>query len=559
MEMSNYIWRCQDHNELVVFLARSISEKKTIRLCHKCVIDKKQNLKLTNLILIDDAKKYLQETKAGIIEERESLNKYNIGILNDIKDSLGNLAQNFNLLIDKIKVNIDSGIKTIEASSMQFQKELTDISLDQIENINIDKSSILYQFINNKELQDIIQSQIGNLFNVQLLQKCQQLVQCLKFGEQRETLNQLFNLGSFIDQLTYLKTDWRCDKRQQEIVFVDLSQQKSIHNRLACLESVPEYPIQYTNLELLQQKWQKYTEQALKLFNFQQSNTQSKQEQVVRQLKEFREIVLKLFEQLTESIQSKVALENDDLKHHHILFQKTWQALSKENLINIVDLMSSQNKLALVDQMIEQEFQSKDQAIDSMIYVQMQQLQNLINSTFPYQITSNGKSFVANEKVDKNNINVESQIQKSLSLQSVILILSLQINKQIIPSIFKPFTYEIVSQISESSKCRAFAFNYDSSILIAGLEGGLIKVFEFNVGQIKEIQQFKDHSSYIQSLYFMQNSSSFISAGNDKQIIVWRMNNQKEWQSYQKLEGHTDRVNCLIMNKSRRLYHIWQF
>ncbi|CAK62879.1 unnamed protein product (macronuclear) [Paramecium tetraurelia] len=548
MNSSNDIWRCQDHNELVVFLARSISEQKTIRLCHKCVIDKKKDLTLKNLILIDDAKKYLQETKAGILEERESLNKYNIGILNDIKDSIGNLSLNFNLLIDKIKVNIDSGIKTIEESSIKFQKELNDISFDQIENTNMEKSSILYQLINQKELYDIIQSQIGNLFNIQLLQKCQQLVQSLKVGEQSETLNQLSNIGSFIDQQTQIKADWICDKHEQEIVFADLSQQKSIQNRLACLECVPEYQIQYTNLGQLQQKWQKYTEQALKLFNFQQSNTQSKQTQLILQLKEFREIFLKIFEQLIQSIQNKVALENNDLHYHHKLFQKTWQALSKNDLINIVELLSSQNRLALVNQLIEQEFQSKDQAIYATIYAQMQQLQNLINSTCLQVISSNMKSFATNEKVNQNKINIESQIQKSLSLSSLILTLSLQLNKQITPQIFKPFTYEIVSQISESIKCKAFAFNNDSSILIAGQDDGSIKVFEFNQGKLKEVQLLKEHSNYIQSLYFMQRSSSFISAGNDKQIIVWRMNNQKEWQSYQKLEGHTDRINCLIMN-----------
>ncbi|CAD8105970.1 unnamed protein product [Paramecium primaurelia] len=549
MESQSNILRCLDHNEFVVFLARSKSEQKTIKLCHKCVIDKKKDLTLKSLILLDDAKKYLQETKSEILEERNSLNNYNIGILNDIKENIGNLALNFNLQIDKIKENIDSGIQIIEASAIKFQKELSDISLDQIENINTDKSSILCSFINYKELQSSLINQISNLFNSQLLQKCQKLVSSLNVGEQNETLNQLFNIGSFIDQYTEIKADWICDKHEKQIEFVDLSQQKSIQNRLACLECVPEYVIQYTNLGQLQKQWEKYTEQALTFFNVYQTNTSSKKAQIILQLKDFREVILKLIDQLIESIQIKSQLENDDLEYHHKLLQKPWQKLSKVDLINIVDLLSSQNRLALINHMIEQEFQTKDQAIDSIICSQMQQLQNLINSTFSQSITYTIKPFTDNEKLNKNKIDVESQIQQQFSLQSQIVNLKLQLNKQnILPQIFKPFNYEIISQISETSKCRTFAFNNDQSILITGLDDGSLKVFEFNAGQLKEIQLLKEHSSYIQCLYFMQKSSLFLSAGNDKQIIIWQVNNQKQWQSYQKLEGHTDRVNCLIMN-----------
>ncbi|CAD8214079.1 unnamed protein product [Paramecium pentaurelia] len=536
---SNDISRCIDHNEQVVFIARSKQDQQIIELCHKCVVDKKKDL-----VLIDDAKKYIKETKSGIMEEKESLNKQNIGILNDIKENLGNLALNFNMLIDKIKENIESGIKIIEASSIKFQKVLSDISFDQIKNVKIDRNLIIGQQINYKELQQSLLSQIGNLFNNQLLQKCQELIQNLNSGEQSETLNQLFNIGSFIDQQTQMKTDWICDKHEQEIVFVDLSQQKSIQNRLACLECVPEYVIQYTNLGQLQKQWQKYTEQALTFFNVYQNNTSNKQEQVKLQLKEFQEVILKLFESLIESIQNKSSLENDDLEYHHKLLQKTWQTLSKEDLIIIVDLLSSQNRLALVNHMIEQEFQSKDQAIDSIICSQMHQLQNLINSTFSQNIT-----FTGNQKPNKNKIDVESSTQQSFSLQSQIVTIQLQLNQQIIkPQIFKPFTYELVSQISEKTLCRAFAFNNDSSILITGQDCGSIKIFGFNAGQLNEIQLLQEHSSYIQCLYFMQKSSSFLSAGDDKQIIIWKVNNQKQWQSYQKLEGHSGAINCLIMN-----------
>ncbi|CAK70302.1 unnamed protein product (macronuclear) [Paramecium tetraurelia] len=531
MDQQNTISRCLDHNEFITFLARSKFDQKIVKLCHKCVVEKKKDL-----VLIDDAKKYLQETKLGILEERESLNKQNVGILNDLKQNLENLSLNFNLQIDKIKENIGSGVKLIETFSKQFQKVLTEISFDQVENVDLDKSSIIGQQLNWQSIQ---------------MDNC---LSSLNVGEQSEALNQLFNIGSFIDQQTQIKADWICDKHEQGIVFVDLSEQKSIQNRLACLECIPEYVIQYTNLGQLQKMWQKHTEQALTFFNVYQSNTSSKQSQVILQLKEFREVILKLFEQLIESIQIKVQIENNDLQYHHKLLQKTWQSLRKEDLINIVDLLSSQNRLALVNRMIEQEFQSKDQAIDSIICSQMQQLQNLINSTFPQLITSTVKSFISNQNLNQNKIDVETQIQQSLSLQSQIITLHLQLHKEIIlPQISKPFSFEVVSQISESTTCQAFALNNDSSILIAGQDSGSIKVFEFNFGQLREIQLLKEHSSNIRRLYFMQKASSPLSAGDDNQIILWKVNNQKQWQSHKKLEGHTGTVSCLIMNNQEDL------
>ncbi|CAD8198847.1 unnamed protein product [Paramecium pentaurelia] len=539
MESQSNILRCLDHNEFVVFLARSKSMQKTKKLCHKCVIDKKKDLTLKSLILLDDAKKYLQETKSGILEERNSLNNYNIGILNDIKENIGNLTLNFNLQIDKIKENIDSGIKIIEASAIKFQKELSDISLDQIENINTDKSSILCQFINYKELQSSLINQISNLFNSQLLQKCQKLVSSLNVGEQNETLNQLFNIGSFIDQYTEIKADWICDKHEKQIEFVDLSQQKSIQNRLACLECVPEYVIQYNNLGQLQKQWEKYTEQALTFFNVYQTNSSSKKAQIILSLKDFRKVILKLFDQSIESIQIKSQLENDDLEYHHKLLQKTWQKLSKVDLINIVDLLSSQNRLALINHMIEQEFQTKDQAIDSIICSQMQQLQNLINSTFSQSITSTIKPFTGNEKLNKNKIDVESQIQQQFSLQSQIVTLKLQLNKQII---YLKFSSHLI--MNQSLKFQK-QVNVEHSHLIMNNRQQLLDKMVDHQRSLNSMQDNQKKFNYLKNIQVTFNV--YISCKN-LLFFYLLVNSQKQWQSYQKLEGHTDRVNCLIMN-----------
>ncbi|CAD8116823.1 unnamed protein product [Paramecium primaurelia] len=169
-------------------------------------INRQFNFVLNMLLKKDDAKIYLQERKSGIIEKRESFNKQNVGILNDIKENLERLALNFDVFIDKIKEKY-RGCNEDYSNSM---KQNISIQIEIQQQIDI---------LIKRNLQSLL-IQLGNLFNSQLQQKCQQLVSGLNFGKQSVTLYKLFDIGSVIDQQTQLKTDWKCDKHEQEIVLL---------------------------------------------------------------------------------------------------------------------------------------------------------------------------------------------------------------------------------------------------------------------------------------------------------------------------------------------------
>ncbi|CAD8146670.1 unnamed protein product [Paramecium octaurelia] len=56
--------------------------------------------------------------------------------------------------------------------------------------------------------------------------------------------------------------------------------------------------------------------------------------------------------------------------------------------------------------------------------------------------------------------------------------------------------------------------------------------------------KFSSHLRYIQNLYSCK-VFFFLSGSDDQYIILWMVNNQKQWQ---RQESHTDRVNCVILN-----------
>ncbi|CAD8186931.1 unnamed protein product [Paramecium octaurelia] len=533
--------QCLDHKEIALFLTKSESQQKALRLCHKCVVDQQKSL-----ILIEDAIKQFEEIKSTLLQQGESINLQNISILNDLKEQLSNLCKNINVLIDKINQNIDSQIEFIEQTSQSFQKMIGDIQFDQIELINKDKSSFIKQQVNFRELQQSLITQIGNLFSSLCKTKLEQLIQGMEVFEQNEIINQFFDFGLLTNLQKEQTPNWICEKHQLQIAFVDLQTQKSIPSRVACLKCVPEYVIQYTDLDQMQELWQSYNEQVLALFNIYLSNTQKKQQQVIHQLKESKEVMIQLFEQIIQSIQEKGSQGNDELEQHHQLIQKAWQQLSKEDLIKIANLLSQQNRIALFNQIIEKEFQSKEQAIDKLISSQMLQFQNLINSSLSQLLS---KTAIQDGKNQINKIDAETQIQKQFSINQSIVNLQVTQNKQkILQQTKKSFSYELIFQLRESIKCRSIIFNKDQSMMIVGQSSGNIKVFEFNSQILKETQQVKEHKDQINSLVFMLNSSQFISCSDDKLIIIWSMDNKKQWKVLQKLEVHTDKINCLITN-----------
>ncbi|CAD8137765.1 unnamed protein product [Paramecium octaurelia] len=124
------------------------------------------------------------------------------------------------------------------------------------------------------------------------------------------------------------------------------------------------------------------------------------------------------------------------------------------------------------------------------------------NDNFPQQIIQQVISLIKNKNQNQN------QKQKNNEQQNL-----------------KPFTYQLIQQNSyqQNEKCFIIAFNKDCSMLFAACKSE-IKVLEFKLGILKQVQLLSEHTGPVFTLNFMKKSVQLISGSADLQIIIWERN-----------------------------------
>ncbi|CAD8060835.1 unnamed protein product [Paramecium primaurelia] len=184
------------------------------------------------------------------------------------------------------------------------------------------------------------------------------------------------------------------------------------------------------------------------------------------------------------------------------------------------------NQLHLIDQ---SQFQSNI----------LQELKPLINSKIKVQVKF---------KLQSHQQDQEQSIQSQQPSQQQIKPPSSQFN-------VKPFNYQLISNnpIKQLQYGRCIAINKDSSIVAIGCNDKQIKIYEFKQGMMKLIQELNEHSNYVFSLNFMQQSDQLISGDSGGSIVIWSRNNNYQWNSSQKIKGHSYGINCLILNNNEDL------
>ncbi|CAD8085715.1 unnamed protein product [Paramecium primaurelia] len=156
------------------------------------------------------------------------------------------------------------------------------------------------------------------------------------------------------------------------------------------------------------------------------------------------------------------------------------------------------------------------------------------------------------------NLNIQEQIQQTqLQLQQQ-LIQKQKISQPIIIDHqhqlnLKSFTYNLLQSksIKQSENCQAIAINKDNSIVLAGCNK-LIKVFKFQQEILKQTQLLNEHTGDVTTLNFMQKQNQFVSGSQYGQIIIWSMNENIQWVCQQKLNAHSQYINCLVISNNEQ-------
>ncbi|CAD8135856.1 unnamed protein product [Paramecium pentaurelia] len=248
------------------------------------------------------------------------------------------------------------------------------------------------------------------------------------------------------------------------------------------------------------------------------------------------------------------------------------------NLTSLELLEGWINKRVLIAHNIQQKAQECKLAIDSLLnkfinilninIVQLStfglsQIDNIIKSLCLIESCEKTLTNQLQQSIDQINlivkVNLEGKkkqtnssssdnllIQKNFEIKELIFEKQKHLNIQ--KQKLQPFTFEILNQntIRQGQYCFAIAINKDNSIVLAGCDKN-IKVFEFKQGKLNQIQVLSEHQLNVLTLNFMKKSNNFISASEDKQIIIWQINQNNQWIIQQRLNGHSGQINSLLL------------
>ncbi|CAD8198004.1 unnamed protein product [Paramecium octaurelia] len=119
----------------------------------------------------------------------------------------------------------------------------------------------------------------------------------------------------------------------------------------------------------------------------------------------------------------------------------------------------------------------------------------------------------------------------------------------------KLFTYQIIkdNSIKKDQYCFVIAIKEDCSIVAVGCYNQ-IKIYEFKLGMIKQIQTLYQHNNEVFTLNFMKKSNQLISGDSGGSILIWSSHDNCQWNCSQIIKEHSHYINCLILNNNEDLF-----
>ncbi|CAK58253.1 unnamed protein product (macronuclear) [Paramecium tetraurelia] len=364
----------------------------------------------------------------------------------------------------------------------------------------------------------------------------------IQYNQQNSIKDVIQTFSSEIFQQSRLSNqNLQCENHKLQVALVDLNEQATVPNRIACIDCVTEYPIKYTKLEQLKQLWLSYVDHTLQQQEQQQKHLKEQAQKAISKFSSYREVITDLSQQLTEEMLLRDAFQCKATQSLINLKTKNWYQLNKLEIIEISNILSQKNKFELINEAIKNEFEIQQVQLKKNFSNYFKSFQEKLIAAF-YQIYGeiSGEKYIAENNEQTNNSIGENSLQlQPQNLQSI--------NQN---TLQPPFKYEIINSVTEE-RVETFAFNVDYTRVAAGFfNSNKINIYEFNQGQIVKIEELRDHEEYIICLKFFKKSNSLVSGSYDKTIIIWEITNNNLWGLKFKLKGHEQGIFCLAINNN---------
>ncbi|CAD8102334.1 unnamed protein product [Paramecium sonneborni] len=524
-------------NVKMIGKSENCQQLQKLNLIDKKILEKHTESQDRNWMIIKEAEEQILNCKLQYLKESEIRKENNIEILNHFKQNLIQMKQQMINKIDEIISFINNQltrILNIKIERDDQYKEGSNQNLDYIEKSYIQLRQISLNFV---EIETHLQQQLKTLDLQDFLKYQEKMLRSIRC-ENQINLKEVLPFG--IDQIQK-NNNWICEKHKLQLMFVDLKQISVVPNRIACAYCIPEYLVQFTNFDQFKSMWNQQISYISNFQNLQDRNVNNSIQMAHQQLIQLKDQFNCMIDESIISLRSLTLNQSKILERLLSLIKKEWYQYSKEEIIYIAEILSQQNFLKELNEQIESEQKAKIQSIQEILnelFLNLQQKfndQKLTQCSVPIQ-EKNGKYLKISFKKDIPFKNLEQDENKNINVT------------------IKPFKYELIKKNSfKDDKIYAITFNQDSSLVMTGYSFGTIKVFQFKNGYMKQTQVLQNHQGIVCCLQILKSCQQFVSGGEDQTILIWQINENKEWICLQILQRHTDYIRCIISNSNEDL------
>ncbi|CAD8179062.1 unnamed protein product [Paramecium octaurelia] len=506
-------------------------------LLDKKMYEKHNEYQDRNWKLIKEAEEQILNCKLQYLKENEKRKSNNIEILTHLKQNLIQIQQSMVQKIEEIITFINNQltrISNIKIEKDDLCKDGSDQNLDYIER---SYTQLRYMSFNFSEIETHIQQQLKALDLSEFLKYHKEMLACIKCENQAD-FSEFLPFG--IEQV-HKNNNWFCDQHKKQLMFVDLKQVSVVPNRIACFNCVPKYIVQFTDFDQLKILWNQLVSYVSNFSNLQDRNFSNSVQSALQLIIQLKDSINNMIDESIISLKSLSLNRSKMLEQLLQLIKKEWLSYSKDEIIQIANILSQQNKGKEFKEQIQSEFKAK-----------LQSVQDLLNELF-----MNLQQKFSDFKITQCSLPVQEKNGKYLKIffkKEVPSSTQVQDKKKIGSALNEPFKYDLLKNYSiKDDKIFAITISQDSTFVMAGYSHGTIKVFQFKNGQMKQTQILKNHQGIISCLHILDNCQQFVSGGTDSTIIIWQINEKKEWICLQILQRHTDCIRCIISNSNEDL------
>ncbi|CAD8153613.1 unnamed protein product [Paramecium pentaurelia] len=360
---------CQFHKLEIVVVDLNVQTKVDNKYyCTMCLVEKfDNNNNMTMINQVNEMIKNMTIQSERIFKEEQVLRLSSLQQLQSsiksfkvfIKTELTKLLQQIDLYIEQIQKEVESQETKLEKKNFDDQIQILSQNYKgnlcyniQLQEINKEKDFQLAQFVQESLLSysksqnfDQIMKSIELIISTIPINLQKNIIYAASTQEQGSNENKI------------------CKKHNQEIIMINISQEKSEFSRWACIECIEENPIQYVSLKEAKKRWINYIDQSKDLIFTKTGSRKQKLQIILQKIKQIKTNLNNQLQEILIIIEKQITEDYQTYEDFLQLGKKQIFELEKTQFEKLINLLIQKEKNKEI-----QEQQEKQAILDYKVY-----------------------------------------------------------------------------------------------------------------------------------------------------------------------------------------------